>query len=101
LVERLRAVMRRAAVNAGVSLEPGAALLDVHTCDVEATEQMQRWQVTTLSREQRAEFEAARKEQAKQRQAAFIKAVAQSEIAAAKERAKAKAQQRGGGGARG
>ena len=44
LVERLRAVMRRAAVNAGVSLEPGAALLDVHTCDVEATEQMQRWQ---------------------------------------------------------
>jgi len=101
LVERLRSVMRRAAVNAGVSLEPGASLLDVHTCDVEATEQMQRWQVTTLSREQRAEFEAARKEQAKQRQAAFIKAVAQSEIAAAKERAKAKAQQRGGGGARG
>ena len=26
LVERLRAVMRRAAVNAGVSLEPGASL---------------------------------------------------------------------------
>ena len=89
LSERLEAVMRRAAVNAGVSLEPGA--VDVAICDAEADEALQKWQVTTVSEAKRAEYEEARKEISKQRKAAIAKKQAQAEIAALGERQKAKA----------
>ena len=89
LSERLEAVMRRAAVNAGVSLEPGA--VDVTICDAEADEALQKWQVTTVSEAKRAEYEEARKEISKQRKAAIAKKQAQAEIAALGERQKAKA----------